>query len=97
MRYRQMWFNIIFFCFLVVSPLHFLHFEIMLLIRANKVIAKLTGGIIGFYFMALALSIVSFSCTRLVGTLLSGQLQRIAQSGCSVFISISLTIYAFHA
>ncbi|HNP33395.1 MAG TPA: cytochrome c biogenesis protein CcdA [Flavobacterium sp.] len=68
------WFNVFFFLLLVVFAASFLGaFEIMLPNSwANKVDKQADrGGIIGILFMALALAIVSFSCTGpIVGTLL---------------------------
>ena len=68
------WFNVAFFVLLVVFAVSFLGaFEIMLPNSwANKVDRQADrGGIIGILFMALALAIVSFSCTGpIVGTLL---------------------------
>ena len=70
----NVWFNIFFFVLLVVFAVSFLGaFEIMLPNSwANKVDSQADrGGIIGILFMALALAIVSFSCTGpIVGTLL---------------------------
>lgn len=70
----NVWFNIIFFLLLVVFAVSFLGaFEITLPSSwANKVDSQADrGGIIGIFFMALALAIVSFSCTGpIVGTLL---------------------------
>ncbi len=70
----NVWFNLIFFLLLVVFAASFLGaFEIMLPNSwANKVDSQADrGGIIGILFMALALAIVSFSCTGpIVGTLL---------------------------
>ena len=70
----NVWFNIILFILLVVFASSFLGaFEIMLPNSwANKVDNQADrGGIIGILFMALALAIVSFSCTGpIVGTLL---------------------------
>lgn len=70
----NVWFNIIFFVLLVFFAASFLGaFEIMLPNSwANKVDRQADrGGIIGILFMALALAIVSFSCTGpIVGTLL---------------------------
>lgn len=70
----NVWFNLIFFGLLVVFAASFLGaFEIMLPNSwANKVDRQADrGGIIGILFMALALAIVSFSCTGpIVGTLL---------------------------
>ena len=68
------WFNVFFFVLLIVFAVSFLGaFEIMLPNSwANKVDKQADrGGIIGILFMALALAIVSFSCTGpIVGTLL---------------------------
>ena len=68
------WFNVFFFALLIVFAVSFLGaFEIMLPNSwANKVDRQADrGGIIGILFMALALAIVSFSCTGpIVGTLL---------------------------
>lgn len=67
-------FNIIFFVLLVVFAISFMGaFEITLpnswLNKADKASDK--GGLIGIFFMALALALVSFSCTGpIVGTLL---------------------------
>jgi thiol:disulfide interchange protein len=70
----NVWFNIVFFILLIVFAASFLGaFEIMLPNSwANKVDSQADrGGIIGILFMALALAIVSFSCTGpIVGTLL---------------------------
>lgn len=70
----NVWFNIIFFLLLVFFASSFLGaFEIMLPNSwANKIDSQADrGGIIGILFMALALAIVSFSCTGpIVGTLL---------------------------
>ena len=70
----NVWFNIIFFVLLVFFATSFLGaFEIMLPNSwANKVDRQADrGGVIGILFMALALAIVSFSCTGpIVGTLL---------------------------
>ena len=70
----NVWFNIIFFVLLVVFAISFMGaFEIRLpnswLNKADKASDK--GGVIGIFFMALALALVSFSCTGpIVGTLL---------------------------
>jgi thiol:disulfide interchange protein DsbD len=70
----NVWFNVIFFVLLIVFACSFLGaFEIMLPNSwANKVDRQADrGGMVGILFMALALAIVSFSCTGpIVGTLL---------------------------
>ena len=70
----NVWFNLIFFVLLIIFAFSFLGaFEIMLPNSwANKVDRQADrGGVIGILFMALALAIVSFSCTGpIVGTLL---------------------------
>ncbi|RXG32295.1 protein-disulfide reductase DsbD family protein [Leeuwenhoekiella marinoflava] len=70
----NVWFNLIFFALLIVFAFSFLGaFEIMLPNSwANKIDSQADrGGFIGIFFMALALAIVSFSCTGpIVGTLL---------------------------
>lgn len=70
----NVWFNIFFFLLLVIFAISFLGaFEIVLPSSwGTKVDAQADrGGIIGILFMALALAIVSFSCTGpIVGTLL---------------------------
>jgi cytochrome c biogenesis protein CcdA/thioredoxin-related protein len=70
----NVWFNIIFFLLLIVFAISFLGaFEITLPSSwANKVDAQSNkSGLIGIFFMALALAIVSFSCTGpIVGTIL---------------------------
>lgn len=70
----NVWFNLVFFVILVVFAISFLGaFDIVLPHSwANKVDNQADkGGLIGILFMALALAIVSFSCTGpIVGTLL---------------------------
>ncbi|CAM3477451.1 protein-disulfide reductase DsbD family protein [Flavobacterium chungbukense] len=70
----DVWFNLIFFVILIIFATSFLGaFEIMLPNSwANKADQQADkGGMIGILFMALALAIVSFSCTGpIVGTLL---------------------------
>ncbi len=70
----NVWFNVVFFAILVIFATSFLGaFEIMLPNSwANKVDRQADrGGMIGIFFMALALAIVSFSCTGpIVGTIL---------------------------
>ena len=70
----NVWFNILFFVLLIVFAVSFLGaFEITLPSSwGTKIDAQADrGGMIGIFFMALALAIVSFSCTGpIVGTLL---------------------------
>lgn len=70
----NVWFNIFFFLLLVVFAISFLGaFEIVLPSSfVNKVDAQSErGGLIGIFFMAFTLGLVSFSCTGpIIGTLL---------------------------
>ena len=70
----NVWFNLIFFLLLIIFAISFLGaFDITLPNSwANKVDAQSDrSGVIGIFFMALALAIVSFSCTGpIVGTIL---------------------------
>jgi thiol:disulfide interchange protein len=98
------WFNILFFVLLVVFAVSFLGaFEIMLPNSwANKVDSQADrGGMIGIFFMALALAIVSFSCTGpIVGTLLveaaskGGLAPIIGMLGFSLAIALPFALFA---
>ncbi|MGJ8734879.1 MAG: cytochrome c biogenesis protein CcdA, partial [Cellulophaga sp.] len=100
----NVWFNMIFFLLLVVFAVSFLGaFEIMLPNSwANKVDSKADrGGLIGIFFMALALAIVSFSCTGpIVGTLLveaaskGGLAPIIGMLGFSLAIALPFALFA---
>ncbi|WP_105047847.1 protein-disulfide reductase DsbD family protein [Polaribacter butkevichii] len=101
----NVWFNLIFFLLLLVFAASFLGaFEIMLPNSwANKVDAQADkGGLIGIFFMALALAIVSFSCTGpIVGTLLveaaSGGSQLgpiVGMLGFSLAIALPFALFA---
>lgn len=74
----NVWLNLIFFVIFIVFALSFFGlFEITLPSGlASKVDAKTSvGGIIGIFFMALTLALVSFSCTGpILGSLLAGSL-----------------------
>ncbi|MVT11946.1 protein-disulfide reductase DsbD family protein [Chitinophaga tropicalis] len=74
----NVWLNLIFFVIFIVFALSFFGlFEITLPSSlASKVDAKTSvGGIIGIFFMALTLALVSFSCTGpILGSLLAGSL-----------------------
>ncbi|APY11342.1 thiol:disulfide interchange protein [Seonamhaeicola sp. S2-3] len=93
----NVWFNIAFFILLIIFATSFLGaFEIMLPNSwANKVDSQADkGGLIGIFFMALALAIVSFSCTGpIVGTLLVEAASGGSQSGPIVgMLGFSLAI-----
>ncbi|KAF2516729.1 protein-disulfide reductase DsbD family protein [Flavobacterium foetidum] len=100
----NVWFNLIFFILLVVFAISFLGaFEIMLPnALANKVDSQADrGGIIGIFFMALALAIVSFSCTGpIVGTLLveaaskGGIAPIVGMLGFSIAIALPFSLFA---
>ena len=100
----NVWFNIIFFILLIVFAFSFLGaFEIMLPNSwANKVDSQADrGGMIGIFFMALALAIVSFSCTGpIVGTLLveaaskGGIAPFVGMFGFSLALALPFTLFA---
>lgn len=100
----NVWFNIIFFVLLVVFATSFLGaFEIMLPNSwATKVDRQADrGGVIGILFMALALAIVSFSCTGpIVGTLLveaaskGGVAPIIGMFGFSLALALPFMLFA---
>ncbi len=100
----NVWFNVVFFILLVVFAISFLGaFEIILPSSwGTKVDAKADkGGIIGIFFMALALAIVSFSCTGpIVGTALvaaasqGGIAPIISMLGFSLAIALPFTLFA---
>ncbi|SEL87161.1 Thiol:disulfide interchange protein DsbD [Aquimarina amphilecti] len=100
----NVWFNLLFFALLIVFGLSFLGaFEIMLPNSwANKVDRQADkGGMIGIFFMALALAIVSFSCTGpIVGTLLvqaasqGGMAPIIGMLGFSLAIALPFALFA---
>ena len=97
-------FNLIFFLLLVVFAISFMGaFEIRLpsswLNRADKASDK--GGIIGIFFMALALALVSFSCTGpIVGTLLvesatvGGMAPFVVMFGFSLALALPFSFFA---
>ncbi|HUH26123.1 MAG TPA: cytochrome c biogenesis protein CcdA [Flavobacterium sp.] len=100
----NVWFNIVFFGILIVFAASFLGaFEIMLPNSwANKVDRQADrGGLIGIFFMALALAIVSFSCTGpIVGTLLveaaakGGTAPLIGMLGFSLALALPFMLFA---
>lgn len=97
-------FNLIFFVLLVVFALSFLGaFEIVLPSSwATKIDSKADkGGVVGIFFMALALAVVSFSCTGpIVGTLLvesaskGGLAPIIGMLGFSLAIALPFMLFA---
>ena len=100
----NVWFNLIFFILLVVFAISFMGaFEITLpnswLNKADKASDK--GGLIGIFFMALALALVSFSCTGpIVGTLLvqsasiGGIAPFVGMFGFSLALALPFTLFA---
>ena len=100
----NVWFNIVFFLLLVFFATSFLGaFEIVLPNSwANKVDKQADrGGFIGILFMALALAIVSFSCTGpIVGTLLveasskGGVAPIIGMIGFSLALALPFMLFA---
>ncbi|NHM02587.1 protein-disulfide reductase DsbD family protein [Flavobacterium difficile] len=97
-------FNLIFFVLLVVFALSFLGaFEIVLPSSwATKIDSKADkGGVVGIFFMALALAVVSFSCTGpIVGTLLvesaskGGLAPIVGMFGFSLAIALPFMLFA---
>lgn len=100
----NVWFNIIFFLLLVIFAISFLGaFEITLPSSwGTKVDSQADrGGLIGIFFMALALAIVSFSCTGpIVGTALvaaasqGGIAPVISMFGFSLAIALPFSLFA---
>lgn len=100
----SVWLNIIFFIvFLVFAISFFGYFEITLPSSiANKTdSASQTGGIIGIFFMALTLALVSFSCTGpILGTVLGNALKNgpwpitAAMSGFGVALGLPFAVFA---
>lgn len=100
----NVWFNIIFFLLLVVFAASFLGaFELVLPYKwVNKVDRQADkGGLIGIFFMALALALVSFSCTGpIVGTLLveaaskGGLAPIVGMFGFSLAIALPFGLFA---
>lgn len=98
------WFNLFFFVLLVVFAVSFLGaFEIRMPSSwVNKADAKADkGGIIGIFFMALALALVSFSCTGpIVGSLIveaarqGGITPVVGMFGFSFALALPFTLFA---
>jgi len=100
----NVWFNLVFFLLLIVFAVSFLGaFEITLPSSwGTKVDSQADrGGLIGIFFMALALAIVSFSCTGpIVGTALvaaaaqGGTAPIISMLGFSLAIALPFSLFA---
>ena len=100
----NVWFNLAFFVLLIVFAMSFLGaFEVVLPHGwVNWVDRKShEGGVIGIFFMALALALVSFSCTGpIVGTLLveaaskGGAAPIIGMLGFSLALAIPFALFA---
>ncbi|MCG2459725.1 thioredoxin family protein [Flavobacteriaceae bacterium F89] len=100
----NVWFNLLFFLLLVVFALSFLGaFEILLPNSWTNKVDKQSdrGGVIGIFFMALALALVSFSCTGpIVGTLLVEAALRggigpiVGMFGFSLAIALPFALFA---
>jgi len=101
----NIWFNLAFFVLLVVFGASFLGaFEITLPASwVNKMDAKSDkGGVLGIFFMAFTLALVSFSCTGpIIGTLLVDAATRgallgpaIGMSGFSLALALPFTLFA---
>lgn len=100
----NVWFNVIFFLLLVIFAISFLGaFEITLPSSWGTKIDNQAdrGGLVGIFFMALALAIVSFSCTGpIVGTLLveaaskGGLAPVIGMLGFSLAIALPFALFA---
>lgn len=102
----NVWLNIFFFVVFVVFALSFFGlFEITVPgSLANKTDAKAgTGGMVGIFFMALTLALVSFSCTGpILGSLLAGSLSTnggamqltMGMAGFGLALALPFTIFA---
>ncbi len=100
----NVWFNLIFFALLIVFAVSFLGaFEITLPSSWGTKVDNQAdrGGIIGIFFMALALAIVSFSCTGpIVGTALvaaaaqGGVAPIVSMFGFSLAIALPFSLFA---
>ncbi len=100
----SVWLNLIFFAvFLIFAISFFGYFEITLPSSvANKTdSASQTGGLIGIFFMALTLALVSFSCTGpILGTVLGNALKNgpwpitAAMSGFGVALGLPFALFA---
>lgn len=102
----NVWLNIFFFVVFVVFALSFFGlFEITVPgALANKTDSKAgTGGLVGIFFMALTLALVSFSCTGpILGSLLAGSLSTnggamqlsMGMAGFGLALALPFTVFA---
>jgi thiol:disulfide interchange protein DsbD len=102
----NVWLNLVFFVIFVVFAISFFgYFEITLPSGiANKVDQKSdAGGLIGSFFMALTLAIVSFSCTGpILGSLLVGSISKdggafqltLGMAGFGLALALPFTLFA---
>lgn len=102
----NVWLNLVFFLVFVVFAISFFgYFEITLPSSvANKVDQKSeAGGLIGSFFMALTLAIVSFSCTGpILGSLLVGSISKdggamqltLGMAGFGLALALPFTLFA---
>ncbi len=100
----SVWLNLIFFAIFVVFAISFFgYFEITLPSSlTNKAdTASQVGGIVGIFFMALTLAMVSFSCTApILGTVIGGALKNgpwpitAAMSGFGVALGLPFALFA---
>lgn len=92
----NIWLNLTFFVIFIVFAISFFgYFEIsMPSSLANKVDAKSSvGGMVGIFFMALTLALVSFSCTGpILGSLLAGSL---STDGGAIQLSVGMAGFGF--
>ncbi|MFY0252406.1 protein-disulfide reductase DsbD family protein [Chitinophaga sp. 30R24] len=92
----NVWLNLFFFVIFIVFAISFFgYFEItMPSALANKVDAKSSvGGLVGIFFMALTLALVSFSCTGpILGSLLAGSL---STDGGAIQLTVGMAGFGF--
>ncbi|MEZ2442017.1 protein-disulfide reductase DsbD family protein [Chitinophaga sp. RCC_12] len=92
----NIWLNLTFFVIFIVFAISFFgYFEIQMPSSlANKVDAKSSvGGLVGIFFMALTLALVSFSCTGpILGSLLAGSL---STDGGAIQLSVGMAGFGF--
>jgi len=100
----SVWLNVIFFIIFVVFAISFFgYFEITLpsSITNKADSASQVGGVLGIFFMALTLALVSFSCTGpILGTVLGSALKNgpwpisVAMSGFGIALGLPFAVFA---